>query len=211
MINLDYPKGSLVFLDNALILLTEINKRTMPIEEIHKTLDDMGEGLKKMINHRKKYLKEENLSVINLSTIVHSKLLDINNKILIKVNDIVFPINIAYGVEIQNNFNAYDYSINKIGSTQELHYAHYEDALLHKTVTQYNLTYGNYKYKVGNRIELKPYGGSYKIVYIDAFEAIITCKKWQQEGKKNRRIKVSDIKCLASNDLNSLNFGKTRI
>ncbi len=207
MVNLDYPKGSLVFLDSALSILTEINKRTMPIEEIHKQLDDIGKGLKKMIDHRKKYLEEEKLSVINLSTIVHSKTLNTDNKVVIKINDIVFPITVAYGVEIQNNFNAVDYSINKIGNTQELHYAHYEDALLHKIVTQYNLTYGNYKYKVGNRIEIKTYGGSYKILHIDAFEAIITCKKWQQEGKKNRRIKISEIKCLASNSFNSISYG----
>jgi len=191
-------------LHESFCILQQIEQRTLPIETIHQKLNDIGKTLKKMINHREKYLKEENLSVINLSTVVHLKTLTDNQKVLIKVSNISVEINIADGVDIQDNFNKYNYSINKVNNKQEIYYAHEDDAQLHYLVYKYKSVKGNYTYRVGNRITLKPYGGTYKIVEINPDYAIITCKKWFNEKKPNRKVKISDIKGLASNEFNSI-------
>ena len=205
MIKIEYPDWTYSFLSNSFEVLSNINKRLLPIENVHNELDKMSKSLKTLIKIRETFLKEENVSVINLSTVVHSKILSKNGNVIIKVQNVVFEM-LADDVLISDNFDAYAYSIVKINNSQKLKYSSELDTLVHKLVTQYKLTSGKYIYKVGNRIELKTYGGSYAIVSIDDQYATITCKKWKNEGKPNRTIKVSDIKGLASNNLNSLTW-----
>ena len=207
MVNMMFPKYLLLTMDEMFNIISNIDSRITPAELVHDKLDVVKEYLRKMIDHREEFLKEENSSAMNLSTIVHSRTLSVDNKVIIKMHGVVLLISPAYGVEIKNNFNPYNYSINKVGKTQELQYAHEDDARFHFLVYKFKSTNGKYQYRVGNRIELKPYGGTYKIVSIDADYAMITCKKWQNEGKRNRQIKVSDIKCLATNKFNSLSYG----
>lgn len=199
-----YPTGSLLFIDNSLLELNKIKIRDIAIEDVHKTLEDMYKELKKLINFREKYLKEEKLSVINLSTVVHSKLVNADNSIYIKVNDIIMQIFFDDDTRILDNYNAYAYSINKVNNTQKLYYSHYADAKLHQLVKEYKEIKSLYTYKVGNRVELKTFKGSYVIVSIDTKYARLTCKKWKAEGKMDTMVKVSDIKGLASNSFNSL-------
>jgi hypothetical protein len=216
MVKIMYPMNTREFIHDSHSTCTAISQRILPIESVHSELETIGNKLKELIKYREETLKQDNLSVINLSTIVHSKQLDDQGRVLIKINDLVVPIGIAEGVNIHNDFNPYLYSINKIGNAQQVHYADPDDASLHKLVAIYKPLAGMYKYRVGNRIELSIYGGSYKIIHIDHQYATITCKKWQQEGKKNRRVLISDIKCLASNNFNSLSeieivYGKRRV
>jgi len=210
MKDVQYPTDLQEFINTSYKTLTAINKRELPIESIHHALKVINEGLKMMIKHRNDFLKEENVSVLNLSGIVHSTTLSEKGDVLIKVNDIIVHIKVANGVEIQNNFNSFDYSLNKVDNKQLICYAHEDDANLHRLVVQYKHVNSKYIYQVGNRIELNTYMGSYVITYIDDKEAIITCKKWQAEGKKPRKIKVSDIKGLASNTFNSLQEIKSK-
>jgi len=204
MVKIMYPMNTREFIHDSLSTCAAINQRILPIESVHNELETIGNKLKELISYREKTLKEENLSVINLSTIVHSKQLDVDGKILIKINELIVPIKVSEGVLIQNDFNAYLYSINKINNVQQVQYADPDDSLLHKLVAIYKPLTDMYKYKVGNRIELNTYGGSYLITYIDHQYAIITCKKWKVEGKNNRKVLISDIKGLASNTFNSL-------
>jgi hypothetical protein len=199
-----YPVGSLLFIDNSLLELNKIKIRDVAVEDVHKILEDMYKELKKLINFREKYLKEENLSVINLSTVMHTMLVNDNNSIYIKVNDIIMQIFFDDDIRILDNYNAYAYSINKVNNTQKLYYAHHVDAKLHQLVKEYKEVKSMYTYKVGNRVELKTFMGSYVIVSIYKKTAVITCKKWKAEGKPDKLIKVSDIKGLASNTYNSL-------
>ena len=199
-----YPAGCLLFIDNSLLELNKIKIRDIAVEDVHKTLEDMYKELKKIIKFRENYLKVEKLSVINLSTVVHSKLVNADNSIYIKVNDIIIQIFFDDDTRILDNYDAYAYSINKVNNTQKLYYSHYGDAKLHQLVKEYKEVKSMYTYKVGNRVELKTFKGSYLIVAINKDNARITCKKWKTEGKPDKFIKVSDIKGLASNTYNSL-------
>lgn len=204
MVDLHYLKSWVNFIDSSLSTVNAISNRAMPIESIHQNLDDIGKTLKDIIEYRDSFTKQEKISVLNLSTIMHSTTLSPEGKVIIKVGEHIVSIKPGKNVEIENNFDKYSYSINRIGGVQELHYAHIDDKKLHQLVELYKNVKKRYQYRVGNRIELNTYGGTYKLVYIDETDAIITCKKWEQERIGNRKIKVSNIKGLAPNTFNSL-------
>ena len=206
MVVIEYPKWTFDFIFEAFTTIEKINKRLLPIETIHSELEAIGKSLKKLIAVREKFLAEENISVINLSTIVHSKTLSPEGHVYIKVNDIMITIGVHEGTTIKDDFTSYEYSIVKINNTQKIYYSCKLDALLHKIVTNYKLTSGNYAYRVGNRVVMKAYGGSYIISEIDHEFAMLTCKKWVNEGKGRRKVRLTEIKGLASNDQNYLTW-----
>lgn len=199
-----YPDGSNQCIEDSLEKLKNIKNRAYPVEFIHKILEDMYKDLKDLVNFREEYLKEEKLSVINLSTVVHSTVVNEDGSIYIKINDVIISIFPHKDVIIVDGYDAYKYSINKVDNTQKLYYSHFSDAKLHQLVKEYKEVKSMYIYKVGNRIELTTFKGSYVITKIDDKYANITCKKWKAEGKVDKTIRVKDIKGLASNNFNSI-------
>jgi hypothetical protein len=180
-----------------------MNERTFDISLVHIELDNISNVLKKLRDYRNEFLKEENVSAINLSTVQHSKKLDPNGCVLIKIQEHILPITVAQDITICDNYEVEHYSINKINNVQLLYYASLDDAAYHKLIGLYMLLKNRYQYKVGNRIHLKTFQGMYKIIAMDHSHVTISCNKWKTLGKPDVKVKIEDIKCLAGG-LNSL-------
>jgi hypothetical protein len=174
---------------------------------VHKELDNIASVLKKLRDYRNEFLKEENVSAINLSTVQHSKKLDPNGCVLIKIQEHILPITVAEDVTICDDYKAEQYSINKINNIQLLYPASNDDYSYHKLIGLYMLLKNRYQYKIGNRIHLKTFQGMYKIIAMDHSHVTISCNKWKTLGKPDVKVKIEDIKCLAGG-LNSLNLIK---
>lgn len=207
MVNLEFPKELKTSLYKSIISCNQIFDRTFAIDLVHKELDNIANILKKLRDYRNEFLKEENVSAINLLTVQHSKKLDANGCVLIKIQEHILPITIAEDVIISDNYTAEYYSINKINNIQLLYHASTHDCSYHKLIALYMLLKNRYQYKVGNRIHLNIFEGMYKIIAIDHKYVTITCNKWQQLGKPDKKVKIEDIKCLAGG-LNNLKYIK---
>jgi hypothetical protein len=205
MVNLEFPKQLRTFLYKSIASCRQIDERTFNIELVHEELDHTAGVLKKLKDYRDDFLKVEGISVINLSTVPHSKKLDANGCVLIKIQEHILPIKVAEDVTICDNYNPECFSINKINNSQLLYNASPDDTAYHKLIGLYMLLKNRYQYKVGNRIHLKTFQGMYKIIAMDHKYVTISCNKWQQLGKPNKQVLIEDIKCLAGG-LNSLNL-----
>jgi hypothetical protein len=203
MVNLEFPKQLRTSLYKCILSCKQIDDRTFAIDLVHKELDNIASVLKKLRDYRNKFLKEENVSAINLSTVQHSKKLDANGCVLIKIQEHILPITVAEDVTICDNYKAEQYSINKINNIQLLYPASNDDYSYHKLIGLYMLLKNRYQYKIGNRIHLKTFEGMYKIIAMDHKYVTISCNKWQQLGKPNKQVLIDDIKCLAGG-LNNL-------
>jgi hypothetical protein len=204
MVNLEFPKSLETSLYNCIVSCKQIDNRTFIVESVHQELDHVANVLKKLRDYRNEFLKEENVSVINLSTVQHSKKIA-DGCVLIKIQEHILPIKIAEDVTICDDYEAEVYSINKINNIQLLYYASPNDALYHKLIGLYILLKNRYKYKVGNRIHLKTFEGMYKIIAMDNKYVTISCNKWQKLGRPNKQVLIENIKCLAGG-LNNLNL-----
>jgi hypothetical protein len=206
MVNLIFPKELKDSITYNLEQCCKIESRLIDIEQVHITLQNILSDLKKAKQFREAFLKEEDVSVTNLSLFSHSKKLDHNRCVLIKVQEHILPIPVAPDVYIKDDYAAEYYSINKVENTQMLYYASPDDVIYHMLMSSYVKLKERYKYRVGNRVHLKTFEGMYTITKIDHENATISCKKWQTLGKPAREIKVKDIKCLAGalNNLSSL-------
>lgn len=207
MVILEFPKQLKTSLYKCILSCKQIDERTFDIELIHFELNNIANVLKKLKDYRNEFLKEENISVINLSTVPHSKKLDANGCVFIKIQEHILPITIAENVTICDNYNPEWFSINKINNIQLLYYASPDDTAYHKLIGLYMLLKNRYKYKIGNRIHLKTFEGMYKIIAMDNKYVTISCNKWQKLGKPNKQVLIEDIKCLAGG-FNNLNLNK---
>lgn len=205
MVILEFPKQLRTSLYKCILSCRQMDERTFDIELVHIELDNISNILKKLKDYRNEFLKVEDVSVINLSTVPHSKKLDPNGCVLIKIQEHILPITVAEDVTICDNYNPECFSINKINNSQLLYYASPDDTAYHKLIGLYMLLKNRYQYKVGNRIHLKTFQGMYKIIAMDHQHVIITCNKWKTLGKPDVKVKIEDIKCLAGG-LNSLNL-----
>ena len=205
MVNLEFPKQLRTSLYKSVLSCRQIDDRTFDIELVHYELESIAKILKKLKDYRDDFLKVEDVSVINLSTVPHSKKLDENGCVLIKIQEHILPITVAEDVTICDNYKAEEYSINKIDNIQLLYRASTDDYSYHKLIGLYMLLKNRYQYKVGNRIHLKTFQGMYKIVAMDHSHVTISCNKWKTLGKPDIKVKIEDIKCLAGG-LNSLNL-----
>jgi hypothetical protein len=207
MVNLEFPKQLRASLYKSILSCKQIDDRTFNIELVHQELENITNALKKLKKYRDDFFKEENVSVINLSTVPHSKKLDPNGCVLIKIQEHILPITVADGVKISDDYTPEVYSINKINNSQLLYIASTDDYSYHILIGLYMLLKNRYQYKIGNRIHLKTFQGMYKIVAMDHTHVTITCNKWKNIGKPNVKVRIEDIKCLAGG-LNSLNLIK---
>ena len=207
MVNLEFPKQLRTSLYKCVLSCKQIDNRTFAIELVHQELDNIASVLKKLRDYRNEFLKEENVSAINLSTVQHSKKLDANGCVLIKIQEHILPITLAEDVTICDNYHAISYSINKINNIQLLYYASPDDVAYHELIGTYMLLKNRYQYKVGNRVHLKTFQGMYKIIAMDHKYVTISCNKWQQLGKPNKQVLIEDIKCLAGG-LNNLSLSR---
>ena len=205
MVNLEFPKQLRTSLYKCILSCNQMNERTFDISLVHIELDHTAGVLKKLKDYRDDFLKVEDVSVINLSTVQHSKKLDANGCVLIKIQEHILPVTVAEGVVINDDYNAEFFSINKIDNSQLLYYASPDDAAYHHLIGLYMLLKNRYQYKIGNRIHLKTFQGMYKIVAMDHSHVTISCNKWKTLGKPDVKVKIEDIKCLAGG-LNSLNL-----
>jgi hypothetical protein len=121
MVNLEFPKQLRTSLYKSILSCKQIDDRTFAIDLVHKELDNIASVLKKLRDYRNKFLKEENVSAINLSTVQHSKKLDPNGCVLIKIQEHILPIAVAQDVTICDYYKAEEYSINKIDNIQLLY------------------------------------------------------------------------------------------
>jgi hypothetical protein len=205
MVNLEFPKQLRTSLYKSILSCRQIDERTFAIELVHQELDNIAVILKKLKDYRDNFIKTEGVSVINLSTVPHSKKLDPNGCVLIKIQEHILSITVAQDVTICDDYKAEEYSINKIDNIQLLYRASTDDYSYHKLIGLYMLLKNRYQYKIGNRIHLKTFEGMYKIIAMDHKYVTISCNKWQQLGKPNKQVLIDDIKCLAGG-LNSLNL-----
>lgn len=207
MVILEFPKQLRTSLYKCLLSCKQIDDRTFDISLVHYELESIAKILKKLKDYRDDFLKVEDVSVINLSTVPHSKKLDPNGCVLIKIQEHILPITIAKDVTICDNYTAEHYSINKINNIQLLFNASIDDYSYHKLIGLYMLLKNRYQYKIGNRIHLKTFQGMYKIIAMDHEHVTISCNKWKSLGKPDVKVKIEDIKCLAGG-LNSLSLNK---
>lgn len=207
MVNLEFPKQLRTSLYKCILSCKQIDERNFAIDLLHQELDNIASVLKKLKNYRDDFLKVEDVSVINLSTVQHSKKLDANGCVLIKIQEHILPIKVADNVTISDDYKAEQYSINKINNIQLLYPASNDDYSYHKLIGLYMLLKNRYVYKIGNRIHLKTFQGMYKIIAMDHKYVTISCNKWQQLGKPNKQVLIEDIKCLAGG-LNNLSLTK---
>lgn len=204
MKNLEFPKELRDYLSKNLFDCEQIEKREVNAENVHYHLDLIASTVKKLKKFRNNFLKENDYSMNNLCMYSYAKDLDEQGRLLIKINEHVIPIMLAEGVVIDKDCDAYCYSINKINNTQMLYYASPDDRDYYRLVVKYVTLNEKYKYKVGNRVHLKIFNGTYRIINITHSHAVISCKKWQLEGKPSVHVKLEDIKCLAGNSFNQL-------
>lgn len=207
MVNLEFPRQLRTSLYKSIASCRQIDDRTFAIDLVHQELDNIASVLKKLKDYRDKFLKEENISAINLSTVQHSKKLDANGCVLIKIQEHILPIAVAEDVTICDNYYAISYSINKINNIQLLYYASPDDVAYYQLIESYMLLKNRYQYKIGNRIHLKTFEGMYKIIAMDHKYVTISCNKWQKLGKPNKQVLIEDIKCLAGG-LNTLSLSR---
>jgi hypothetical protein len=207
MVILEFPKQLRTSLYKCILSCRQIDDRTFAIDLVHQELENITSVIKKLRDYRNEFLKEEDVSVINLSTVSHSKTLDRNGCVLIQIQGHILPITVAENVEICDNYNPECFSINKINNSQLLYYASPDDTAYHKLIGLYMLLKNRYVYKIGNRIHLKTFEGMYKIVAMDHKYVTISCNKWKTLGKPDKQVLIEDVKCLAGG-LNSLNLIK---
>lgn len=207
MVILEFPKQLRTSLYKCILSCRQIDDRTFAIDLVHQELENITSVIKKLRDYRNEFLKEEDVSVINLSTVSHSKKLDRNGCVLIQIQGHILPITVAENVEICDNYNPECFSINKINNSQLLYYASPDDTAYHKLIGLYMLLKNRYVYKIGNRIHLKTFEGMYKIVAMDHKYVTISCNKWKTLGKPDKQVLIEDVKCLAGG-LNSLNLIK---
>jgi len=207
MVNLEFPKQLRTALYKCILSCRQIDDRTFAIDLVHLELDNIVSTLKKLRDYRNEFLKVEDVSAINLSTVPHSKKIDPKGRVLIQVEGYIVPITVSDVITIFDDYEACYYSINKIDNIQLLYYASPDDMSYHKLIGLYMLLKSRYVYKVGNRIHLKTFEGMYKIVAMDHRHVTISCNKWKTLGKPDKQVLIEDIKCLAGG-LNSLNLIK---
>lgn len=207
MEKLEFAKPLRTSIYNKLQICKQIEARTVNAEEVHDAINLMTDVLKEAIKFRNNFLKENNLSIINLMTVKHSTTLDANGSVFIKVDEHVISIPVAKGIKIENNFNPYMYSIVKINNKQEIYYSSDDDYMLYNLISSYQNLKSKYEYKIGNRIHIKTFEGMYQIIAIDHTHVVITCNKWKTLGKPSKKVLLEDIKCLAGG-FNNLNYIK---
>lgn len=209
MEKLEFAKPLRTSIYNKLQICKEITARNVKAEDVHDALQLVTDVLKEAIKERNKFLKENNLSIINLMTVKHSTTLDANGSVFIKIDEHVISIAVAKGVNIENNFNPYRYSIVKINNKQEIYYSSDDDYTLYNLISLYQNLKSKYEYKIGNRIHIKTFEGMYQIIAIDHTHVTITCNKWKTLGKPDKKVLLEDIKCLAGG-FNSLTYIKNK-
>lgn len=204
MKNLEFPKELRDYLSKNLFDCEQIEKRRVSAEHVHHHLSLIASTIKKLKKFRNDFLKENDYSMNNLCMYSYAKDLDEQGRLLIKINEHVVPIMLAEGVTINEHSDPYHYSINKINNTQMLYYASSDDRDYYKLVVSYVTLNERYKYKVGNRIHLNIFNGTYRIISMTHTHVVISCKKWQLEGRPSVEVKLEDIKCLAVDKYNKL-------